>query len=186
LTILTAELNGKRLGLLHEAVPGTSSVAVLTHPLERSEPAMQEVQAAARGLTVQLEVVEAGDPADFEGAFREIRRRRPRALIALPAARFFTHRTRLAELALKHRLPTMFPEREFVDAGGLMAYGPSLPDSWRRSATYVDKILKGAKPADLPIEQPIKFELVINLKTAKALGLTIPPSVLRQATEVIQ
>ena len=186
LTILTAELNGKRLGLLHEAVPGTSSVAVLAHPLERSEPAMQEVQAAARGLTVQLEVVEAGDPGDFEGAFREITRRRPRALMALPAARFFTHRTRLAELALKHRLPTMFPEREFVDAGGLMAYGPSLPDSWRRSATYVDKILKGAKPADLPIEQPIKFELVINLKTAKALGLTIPPAVLRQATEVIQ
>ena len=147
---------------------------------------MQEVQAAARVLTLQLEVVEAGDPGEFEDAFREIAKRRPRALMTLPSSRFFTHRTRLAELALKHRLPTMFPEREFVDAGGLMAYGPSLPDSWRRSATYVDKILKGAKPADLPIEQPTKFELVINLKTAKALGFTIPPSVLRQATEVIQ
>jgi putative ABC transport system substrate-binding protein len=186
LTILTAELNGKRLGLLHEAVPGTSSVAVLTHPLERSGPGMQEVQAAARGLTVQLEVIEAGDPGDFEGAFREITRRRPRALMTLPSARFFTHRTRIAELALKDRLPTMFPEREFVDAGGLMAYGPSLPDSWRRSATYVDKILKGAKPTDLPIQQPVTFELVINLKTTKALGLTIPSAVLRQATEIIQ
>jgi putative ABC transport system substrate-binding protein len=106
--------------------------------------------------------------------------------MALPSSRFFTHRTRLAELALKHRLATMFPEREFVDAGGLMAYGPSLPDVWRRSATYIDKILKGAKPADLPIQQPVTFELVVNLRTAKTLGLTIPPAVLRQATEVIQ
>jgi ABC-type uncharacterized transport system substrate-binding protein len=186
LTILTSELNGKRLGLLHEAVPSSSRVAVLTHPLERSGPAMQQVQAAARVLTLQLEVVEAGDPGEFEGAFREIAKRRPRALMALPSSRFFTHRTRLAELALKHRLATMFPEREFVDAGGLMAYGPSLPDVWRRSATYIDKILKGAKPADLPIQQPVTFELVVNLRTAKTLGLTIPPAVLRQATEVIQ
>jgi len=186
LTILAAELNGKRLGLLHEAIPRTSSVAVLTHPLERSGPMMQEVQAAARRLAVQLEVVEAGDPRDFEGAFRAMARRRAQALMTLPDPMFWTHRARIAELALTGRLPTMFPEREFVDAGGLMAYGPSLPDSWRRSATYVDKILKGAKPADLPIEQPTTFELVVNLKTAKAIGLTIPPSVRRQATEVIQ
>ena len=186
MTILTAELNGKRLGLLHEAVPGISSVAVLTHPLERSGPMMQEVQAAARRLAVQLEVVEAGDPRDFEGAFRAVARRHAQALMTLPDPMFWTHRTRLAELALKDRLPTMFPEREFVDAGGLMAYGPSLADSWRRSAAYIDKILKGAKPADLPIQQPTAFDLVINLKTAKSLGLTIPPSILRQSTEGIQ
>ena len=147
---------------------------------------MQEVQAAARVLTMQLQIVEVRDPGEFEGAFRAIARRRAQALMTLPDPMFFTHRTRIAELALKRRLPTMFPEREFVDAGGLMAYGPSLPDLWRRAATYVDKILKGAKPGDLPIEQPTTFELVINLKTAKALGLAIPPSVLQQATEVIQ
>jgi putative tryptophan/tyrosine transport system substrate-binding protein len=147
---------------------------------------LQEVQAAARGLTVQLEVAEAHDPGDFEGVFREIAKQRARALMTLPDPMFWIHRTRIAELALKDRLPTMFPDREFVDAGGLMSYGPSLPDVWRRSATYIDKILKGAKPGDLPIEQPTTFELVVNLKTAKAIGLTIPPSVRRQATEVIQ
>ena len=187
LTILTAELNGKRLGLLHEAVPGTSRVAVLTRSnVTGFGPMRQEVQAAARALTAQLHIVEARDPGEFEGAFRESARWSAQALMTLPDPMLWTHRTRIAELALKSRLPTMFPEREFVDAGGFMSYGPSLPDSWRRSATYIDKILKGAKPGDLPIEQPTTFELVINLKTAKALGLTIPPSVLRQATEVIQ
>ena len=178
--------DGKRLGLLHEAVPSTSHVAVLTRPgVPLYALMLQEVQAAARGLTVQLEVTEARDPGDFEGVFREIAKQRARALMTLPDPMFWIHRTRIAQLALTGRLATMFPEREFVDAGGLMSYGPSLPDVWRRSATYIDKILKGAKPGDLPIEQPTTFELVVNLKTAKALGLTIPPSVLRQATEVI-
>jgi putative ABC transport system substrate-binding protein len=146
----------------------------------------QEVEAAARVLMTQLQVVEARDPGEFEGAFRAIARGHAQALMTLPDPMIWTHRTRIAELALKGRLPTMFPEREFVDAGGLMSYGPSLPDLWRRAATHVDKILKGSKPGDLPIEQPTTFELVINLKTAKALGLTIPPSVLRQATEVVE
>jgi putative tryptophan/tyrosine transport system substrate-binding protein len=186
LTLLAAELNGKRLGLLSQTVSGTVRVALLTRPFVGSEAMMQEVQAAARLLTTQLHVVEARDPGEVEGAFREIARWRAQALMTLPDPMLWTHRTRVAELALKNRLPTMFPEREFVDAGGLMSYGPSLPDLWRRSATYVDKILKGAKPGDLPIEQPTKFELVINLKTAKAIGLAIPPSVLARADEVIE
>jgi putative tryptophan/tyrosine transport system substrate-binding protein len=186
LTLLAAELNGKRLGLLAEAAPGTSRVALLTRPVVLYGPMRQEVEAAARVLMTQLQVVEARDPGEFEGAFRAIARGHAQALMTLPDPMIWTHRTRIAELALKGRLPTMFPEREFVDAGGLMSYGPSLPDLWRRAATHVDKILKGSKPGDLPIEQPTTFELVINLKTAKALGLTIPPSVLRQATEVVE
>jgi putative ABC transport system substrate-binding protein len=163
LTLLATELNGKRLGLLSQAVPSASRVAVLTRSnVSGYEPMMQEVQAAASVLTAQLQVVEAHDPGAFEGAFREIAKSRAQALMTLPDPMLWTHRTPIAELALKGRLPTMFPEREFVDAGGLMSYGPSLPDLWRRAATYVDKILKGAKPGDLPIEQPTTFELVIN------------------------
>ena len=134
---------------------------------------------------MQLQFVERG-PEDLDRAFSEITRARPGALTVLPSSMFISERRRLADLAAKNRLPAVYFVREFVDAGGLMAYGPNLPDLSRRAATYVDKILKGAKPGDLPVEQPTKFELVINLKTAKALGLTISQSVLARADEVIQ
>jgi putative ABC transport system substrate-binding protein len=135
---------------------------------------------------LQLQVVEARGPADFDRAFSDMTRARAGALTVLPTPMFVSERRRLVDLAAKHRLPAVYVWREFVDAGGLMAYGPNLADLWRRAATYVDKILKGAKPADLPVEQPSKFELVINLKAAKALGLTIPQSLLGRADEVIQ
>jgi putative ABC transport system substrate-binding protein len=141
---------------------------------------------AARALGVRLQVVEARGPADFDRAFSDMTRARADALTVLTSSLLFGERRRLVDLAAKHRLPAVYPWREAVDAGGLMAYGPNLADTFRPAATYVDKILKGAKPADLPIEQPTKFELVINLKTAKALGLTIPPALLGRADEVIQ
>ena len=135
------------------------------------------MKVAARSLGVQLQLVEARGPDDFESAFAAMARERVGALLHFSDGMGLLHRARIVELAAKHRLPVMYGLREFVDAGGLVVYGPSMRDSFRRAATYVDKILKGAKPADLPIEQPTKFELVINLKTAKALGLTIPQSV---------
>ena len=137
-------------------------------------------------MGVRLQFVEARGPADFEKAFSEMTRARAGALTVLPIAMFFNERRRLVDLAAKNRLPTVFPHKESVDAGGLMGYGPVLADLFRRAATCVDKILKGMKPADLPVEQPTKFELMINLKTAKALGLTIPQSLLLRADEVIQ
>jgi len=135
---------------------------------------------------VQLQVVEARNPDEFDRAFSDMTRARAGGLIVLPTPMFYRERKRLVDLAAKNRLPAVFPYREFVDAGGLMAYGPNLADLSRRAATYVDKILKGANPGDLPVEQPTKFELVINLKTAKALGLTIPQLLLGRANEVIQ
>ena len=145
-------------------------------------PLAAEAQQAAKIARIG----EARGPTDVDRAFSDMTRARAGALTVLPSAMFFNERRRLVDLAAKNRLPTVFPWREFVDAGGLMAYGANVADLFRRAATYVDKILKGAKPADLPVEQPTKFELVINLKTAKALGLTIPPSLLRRADEVIQ
>ena len=145
-----------------------------------------ETQAAAQALGLQLQALEVRSPNEFDQAFAAMTSEHADALVMIPSGLFFSHRRQLAALAVQHRLPAIFMEREFVDAGGLMAYGPSLSDLSRRAATYVDKILKGAKPADLPIEQPMKFELVINLKTAKALGLTVPPSLLFQANEVIR
>jgi putative ABC transport system substrate-binding protein len=145
---------------------------------------LKEAEIAAQTLGVQLQVVEASSPNDFDRAFSEIRT--PAALVQFPSPMFYVAHKRLAELTAKHRLPTIYAFKEAVAAGGLMSYGTSIPDLSRRAATYVDKILKGAKPADLPVEQPTKFEFVINLKTAKALGLTIPPSVLARADEVIQ
>jgi putative ABC transport system substrate-binding protein len=141
---------------------------------------------AARALGVRLQLVEARSPADFDRAFSDMTRARAGALAVLGSAMFFSERRRLVDLAAKNRLPAVYTSRDIVDAGGLMSYGPNLADLFRRAATYVDKILKGAKPGDLPVEQPTKFELIINLKTAKALGLTIPPSVLGRADEVIQ
>ncbi|HEV2054518.1 MAG TPA: ABC transporter substrate-binding protein, partial [Methylomirabilota bacterium] len=137
-------------------------------------------------LGVRLQFVEARGPADFDRAFTDMTRARAGALTVLGSNMFLLEQRRLVDLAAKNRLPAVYPGREYVDAGGLMSYGPNLADLFRRAATYVDKILKGAKPADLPVEQPTKFELVINLKTAKALGLTIPQSLLGRADEVIQ
>ncbi len=187
-TTPSPEIVGKRLELLKEAT-GASRVAVLWNPARRNpyvELVQREVNAAARSLGVQLQVLEARGPDGFEPAFEAMVRERAEALLDLGDSVFWLHRHRLAELAAKHRLPTMHPTREYVEAGSLMSYGPDLADLFRRAATYVDKILKGAKPGDLPVEQPTKFELVINLKTAKALGLTIPPSLLLRADETIQ
>jgi putative ABC transport system substrate-binding protein len=141
---------------------------------------------AARALGVRLHFVELRGPDDFDRAFSEVTRVRAGAVTCVPGSIFFVERQRLVDLAAKHRLPTVWPFREGVDAGGLMSYAPHLPDLFRRAATYVDKILKGARPGDLPVEQPTKFELVINLRTAKALGVTIPPSVLAGADQVIE
>jgi putative ABC transport system substrate-binding protein len=190
LSNLAPELVGKGLELLTQAVPGVSRVAVLWQPGalgERTEKDMlTRAEVAARALGVQLQFVEARGPADFDRAFSDMTRARAGALTVFGGAMFFSERRRLVDLAAKNRLPAVYSARELVDAGGLMAYGPNFADLVRRAATYVGKILKGAKPGDLPVEQPTKFELVINLKTAKALGLTIPQSVLGRADEVIQ
>jgi putative ABC transport system substrate-binding protein len=191
LSLLTPELVGKRLELLTQAVPGASRVAVLWEPggirgERTAKDMLKAADVAARALGVQLHFVEVRGPEDFDRAFSEMTRARAGALTVFGSNMFFTERRRLAELAAKNRLPAVTPLRQFVDAGGLMSYGPNNVDLIRRAASYVVKILKGAKPADLPVEQPTKFELVINLKTAKALGLTIPQSVLGRADEIIQ
>ena len=190
LSVLAPELVGKYLELLTQAVPGVSRVAVLWQPGslgERTEKDMlKEAEVAARALGVRPQFVEARGPADFDRAFSDMTRARAGALTVLPSNMFANERRRLVDLAAKNRLPAVYPFREFVDAGGLMSYGATLADLYRRAATYVDKILKGRKPADLPVEQPTKFEFVINLKTAKALGLTIPRSVLIRADQLIE
>jgi putative ABC transport system substrate-binding protein len=190
LSLLTPELVGKCLEQLKQVVPGISRVAALWQPGghgERTEKDMlKEADVAARALAVRLQFVQARGPADFDRVFSEMTRARADALTVLPSNLFISERRRLVDLAAKNRLPAVYPWREFVDAGGLMSYGANNADLFRRAATYADKILKGAKPADLPVEQPTTFELVINLKTAKALGLTIPPSLLQRADEIIQ
>jgi putative tryptophan/tyrosine transport system substrate-binding protein len=190
LSNLTPELVGKCLEQLTQAVPGISRVAVLWQPggfAERTEKdTLKGAEVAARALGVRLQFVEARGSADFDRAFSDMTKARAGALTVLPIAMLTNERRRLVDLAAKNRLPAIYPWREFADAGGLMSYGPDLADSFRRAATYVDRILKGTKPGDLPVEQPTKFDLVINLKTAKALGLTIPPSLLQRADEVIQ
>jgi putative tryptophan/tyrosine transport system substrate-binding protein len=190
LSSLDPELVGKRLELLKQAVPGVDRVAVLWLPGalgERTDKDMlTAAEVAARALGVRLQFVEARGPDEFARAFSDMTSARAGALTVLPSARFQREHRRLVDLAAKNRLPTVYASREFVDAGGLMSYGANQPDLFRRAATYVDKILKGAKPADLPVEQPTKFELVINLKTTKALDLTIPQSVLAHADDLIQ
>jgi ABC-type uncharacterized transport system substrate-binding protein len=189
-SFFSPELVGKRLELLKEAAPGLNRVAVLWQPGDVPERTakdlLKEADIVAQALGVQVQFVEARGPADFDRAFSEMTKARALSLSVLTSAILFTERRRLVDLAAKHRLPAVYPWREAADAGGLMAYGPNLPDLYRRAATYVDRILKGAKPGDLPVEQPTKFELVINLKTAKALGLTIPPSLLARADQVIE
>ncbi len=184
------ELVGKGLELLKQAVPGVKRVAALWHRDygERTQKdLLNEAGVAARSLGVRLEFIEArGDPKNFDEAFSEMTRARAEAVTVLPSVLLVIERRRLVDLAARNRLPAVYPYRAFVDDGGLMSYGPDWPDLYRRAATYVDKILKGAKPTDLPVEQPTKFELVINANTAKALGLTLAPSILARADEVIQ
>ena len=186
LTLQTYELQGKRLELLKAAVPNFSRVVLFQHPAPPSPTEITEYERAARTLGLQLQTMEVRGPEDFDAAFHAAARSAAQAVVMIQSSLYATYRAKLASVALKTRLPTMSGETGFAQAGGLMNYGPNLPDSWRRAASYVDKILKGAKPGDLPIEQPTKFELVINLKTAQALGLTIPPSLLLRADRVIE
>jgi len=181
------ELNAKRLELLKETVPGMTRVAVLWNPTEVGvELALRETEEAARTLALQVQALAVRGPDDFEGAFQAATREHAEALTVLRDPVSYTHRTRLVELAAQHQLPAVYWQRDFVEAGGLMSYAPRIRDQLRRVAYFVDKILKGAKPADMPVEQPMQFELVINLKTAQALGITMPPSLLLLADEVIQ
>jgi putative ABC transport system substrate-binding protein len=189
LSAVSQDLVGKWLELLKQAVPGVSRVAFLWQPGalgDADKDVLKGAEVAARTLGVRLQLVEAQGPADLERAFSDMTRARAGALTVLSTPMFSSERRRVVDLAAKHRLPTVFPFRSYVDAGGLMSYGPNVSDLFRRAATYVDRILKGTKPGDLPVEQPTKFELVINLKTAKALGLTIAPSVLARTDHVIQ
>ena len=187
-TFLSPELVPKRLALLKEALPKVSRVAALWHPGafgdRTTRDMLKQTEAAARALGVQLQLVEVRGLDEIDRAFSTMTKERPDALVVFPSPMLFGGRSRIVDLAAKHRLPSMTGNREYVEVGGLIAYGASVTDLYRRAATYVDKILKGAKPADLPVEQPTRFELVINLKTAKALGLTIPQSLLGRADEV--
>jgi putative ABC transport system substrate-binding protein len=186
LSILTADLAGKRLELLTSAVPEVTRVGVLWDPsFPAARPVFKEIEAAARTLNLEIIPAEVRSPDDFEPAFQAMREKQARALIVAVGI-VGEQNKEVADLAIKARLPAMFGARGEVEMGGLMSYSPSFPDMYRRAAAYVDKILKGAKPADIPVEQPTKFELVINLKTAKALSLTIPYTLLARADEVIE
>jgi len=181
------EIGGKFLELLKEAVPTVSRVAVLWNPLTAPHAIMmKETEAAARALGLALSPVSARRPDEIDGAFAAMSRARADGLIVMPDPVFGSVRVRIADLARNGRLPAMGGDGYHTEAGGLMSYGPSVPDLFRRAAVYVDRILKGAKPADLPVERPSRFELVVNLKTAKALGLTIPPLLLLRADRVIE
>jgi ABC-type uncharacterized transport system substrate-binding protein len=184
-TSLTKDLSGKRLELLKEAFPNVYQVAVLWNSAvpERAVE-FRETQAAAKAMRVWLQSLKVRSPDDIDRAFEAVSREHAGALVTLPDPLTNTYAARIAELAAKKRLPIMFAERLFIDAGGLMSYGPSYAEIYRHAAIFVDKILKGAKPADLPVEQPTKFELVINLKTAKQIGVTIPPDILAGADRV--
>jgi len=177
----------KGLELLKETVPSVRRVAVLASPANPSyAPAIGNLRDAAHALGVQLQLPHARGPSDFDSAFAAMARERAGALLVFSGPEFGPHRERLVDLAAKRRLPAMYSDRAYTEVGGLMSYGPDVRDNFRRSASYVDKILKGAKPADLPVEQPTKFEIVVNLKTAKALGLTIPRSVLLRTDQLIE
>jgi putative ABC transport system substrate-binding protein len=189
LTPISAELSAKRLELLKETVPRVSRIAVLStpdYPLPVKTETLKEMEAVARALGVQLQFLEVRGPNDFDSAFGAMRKERAGAFTVLPIPMFLAERRRILDLAAKNRLPAIFHWSEYVEAGGLMSYGADGVALFRRAATYVDKILKGAKPGDLPVEQPTKFEMVINLKAAKQIGLTIPPNVLARADKVIR
>jgi ABC-type uncharacterized transport system substrate-binding protein len=188
LSLISPELGGKRLELLREVVPGLSRVAFLWNPDVRGAVLdYRETESAAGSLGLQLQSVEVVRVGDLDRAFSAVTKERAQALIVPPSNPVaFGNREQIASFAQKNKLPSVYAQREYVDAGGLMSYGPSAADTHRRAATYVDKILKGTKPADLPVEQPRNFELVINLKTAKQIGLTMPPNVLARADRVIK
>jgi putative ABC transport system substrate-binding protein len=183
---LTPEIRAKQLQLLKEALPGLTRVVILRRAALADGPVWKEYEAGGRTLGLKVQFVELQRVDELERAFNTIARERAGALLVPGDPVLFTHRQRIVALAAEHRLPGTFSTREFTDAGGLMSYSARLTDQFRRAATYVDKILKGASPANLPVEQPTQFELVINLKTAKALGLTLPQSILLRADEVIQ
>jgi putative ABC transport system substrate-binding protein len=185
--LLSAELGGKRLEILKETIPKLSQVAVLWRRLGAGQkPQMKEIEGAARSLSVQIQPVGVEGPNDIENGFSALNRKPAGALIVLSSPWFSNYRARIVELAESHRLPAIYPGNEFADAGGLMSYGANRSEQYRRAAIYVDKILKGTKPADLPVERPMKFEFVINLKAAKQISLTIPPNVLVRADKVIR
>ncbi len=187
MTTLTAELSAKRVELLKEVIPRAARLAVLRDPDNRgSDFAVQDMESKATSQGLVLQIVDATGPTEFNAAFATIARGRADAVILAVNTPFLAHRRQLAELAISHLLPLVAETREYAEAGALLSYATDYPALFRRVARYVDKILKGAKPADLPIEQPTQFELVINLKTAKALGLTIPPSLLQRADQVIE
>jgi putative ABC transport system substrate-binding protein len=187
LATLAPELSGKLLELLKETVPRLSRVAVLgTSTIPGSGQMLREVELAAEAFGVKLQYLDVLSPKDIEPAFRAAGKGRADAVLVLGGPVLVSHRTQIADLTAKNRLPAVYGQAEFMDAGGLMFYGASITEMFRRAATYVDKILKGAKPADLPVEQPTKFEFIINLKAAKQIGLTIPPNVLARADKVIR
>jgi len=187
LTCVSSELASKRLEMLKELIPRLSRVAVLHNPGDPNKAIeIRQLDAAARVFAITIQAVALEEPERFEGAFLTMTREHAQALVTLADPFMNFHRRRIAELADRHRLPVIYGFREYVDAGGLMSYGASLSETFHRAATYVHKILKGAKPGDLPVEQPTRFELIINLKTAKALGLTIPQSLLLRADQVIE
>jgi putative ABC transport system substrate-binding protein len=187
LSTLAPELSGKRLELLKEVVPKLSRVAVFgTSTSPSTAPTLKETELAAGAFKVQLQYLDVLDAKDIGAAFRSASKESAHAVLVLAGPVVFSQRTQIVKLAVKSRLPAIYPQTEFTEAGGLMYYGANTPDMYRRAAVYVDKILKGAKPADLPVEQPTKFEFVINLKTAKQIDLTIPPNVLARADKVIK
>jgi putative ABC transport system substrate-binding protein len=187
MSLMAPDLGGKRLELLKEVLPRVSRVAVLWNAGNPSSAlAFKETQAAGRTLGIQVQSLEVRDPDDFDGAFKSARRLRPDALVTVEDPLIISHATRIAEFTTGQQLPSVHGVREFIAAGGLISYGTNLTDVLRRAAGYVDKILKGAKPADLPVQQPTKFEMVINLKTARAVGLDVPATVLARADEVIE
>ena len=187
LSTVNPDAAAKRVELLKEVLPQISRLAVLRNPINSgSQFPLKETEAGAKQLGIRLQTLEARSPEELEGVFRLATSERAGALIVIVDALFNAEQQRISELALRHRLPTMFDSTQYVEAGGLISYGANLSDLFRRAATYVDKILKGAKPGDLPVEQPTKFDLVINLKTAKQIGVTIPPQVLARADKVIK
>jgi putative ABC transport system substrate-binding protein len=186
LSVMTPDLDGKRLELLKEAFPKVARVAFLWVPAERGNLTLTEMEAAAKALGLKLQSLEVRSLDDFDSAFARAKRDGAQALITFPTALINTQQRQVLDFAAKNRLPAMYPTSEFVEAGGLMSYAPSYTDLWRRAADFVDKILKGTKPADIPVEQPMKFEFVISLIAAKQIGVTIPPNVLVRADRVIR
>ena len=182
-----SELTPTRLELLHQLVPRAVAISALVNPnYQEADLQVQRLREAAGAMRLQIQIVKAATAGDIDAAFTLIAQRRAKALLVANDPFFFNSTDQIAALAARHAIPTIYFEREFVVAGGLMSYGPNLTDAYRRGGIYTGRILRGAKPADLPVEQPTKFELVVNLKTAKALGVTVPQSILLRADEVIQ